>query len=609
MKSNICTLKGRRKVAQFLNDLTIKNQTRRVKSVLNSYNLKYRQKIVLLKVNGRPLLFEATLVGNLKLVNYLLDECGANVEQTGYWEMVKCTSLWVAASRNFFHVVATLLEHGADVNTQSSSQRSAVSIGCHSVKLVRYLVQHGADIQVPDCKGRTCLIYSVHSSRLCQLLIKLGANVNQTDNKGKDALHFAIRKGKIESVKILIKSGVDILRIGPKGNTPLELSAIECKPALVEYLLGTNCYSTESKANAYELLGSKLLMDDLGQTKFYWEKALQIRNQDPANLFPKTVPEHRDHPSVEIPLGVEFQTIEDLNKISVSLESMWTQALLIQLRVLGPKHPGTSNSFTEKIFSHINRAEFDPGMVLLECLFLFYATHLDPLPVGLYLTVSMLRAMAISLIEIDNYDIQHAHNLVCSITRYVSNVGMDFVDSLSPTDRQNKMPDVELYLIEILSQLGYVLSFPLTEEQHDRLNVTLYNLIRRSPHGPGKVGLLHLTIRLNLSQNVLSKLLKCGANIDWQDEWGNTAVHYAIHRFLTDHQPDMLKCLLDHGCHVDLTNSCGYCPLGFLRQNGILANPLSHITLQCMAAKVIKKYRIPYMDILPKEVRYFVNLH
>lgn len=95
-------------------------------------------------------------------------------------------------------------------------------------------------------------------------------------------------------------------------------------------------YGPERVADAYELMGSTCLDEhhDLQLALQFWRKAVQIRHQDPENPIAKGV----KPPSEHFNYAVEFQTMDELENLSMDLDAMRTQSLLICERILGSTH-------------------------------------------------------------------------------------------------------------------------------------------------------------------------------------------------------------------------------------------------------------------------------
>ncbi|XP_036370568.1 protein fem-1 homolog CG6966-like isoform X1 [Octopus sinensis] len=611
-KFDVSKLSGRRKIASLLTEFIRQNNVSKVKNTLNIYNVKQRYMIVSLKINGCPLIFTASHAGNVSLVNYFLDQCDANIEQRGTYVGMKSTPLWIAALRNHFYVVVALVEHGADINTQASSGKSAVSISCRNAKIVKYLIQQGADIDLPDARGRTSLMYSAPHLNICRRLLSLGANVNRVDHKGQDALHFAIKRGQLKTVDLFVRHGTNLLMKDNNGTTPLEFAAIHNKPDILEYLISTNQYGREAIISAYELLGSQFAMDyhltyNAEQVKIWWFRAIEMRHGDTTQA---PIMKHlsTNQRLVTNLIGEEFTSSDFLNQILHDVNSMWTQGLLVQSRILGPRHPTVIKSFMRKACFHINRTDFHSSLHLLYCLLSFFEQFTDPLQNDILDVVGTFSSILMHTVLANNSSTYYIFRIFHCFVKYVSYHIIPYLKKYGRNLMFHRIPDFERFLVEILDLLEFILNFPLPDCQGSEIENSLGELLRHHPRGMNHITLLQLSIRMYRTVSVVEMLLRCGADVNAVDNEGNTAIHYAI-LYPSQHQIEILSSLLQYGCHVDIVNNNGYSALEYLQHCRLITSYLKYCTLQCICARTIREHNVKYKHILSKDLAYFVDKH
>lgn len=90
---------------------------------------------------------------------------------------------------------------------------------------------------------------------------------------------------------------------------------------------------------------------------------------------------------------------------------------------------------------------------------------------------------------------------------------------------------------------------------------------------------------------------------------GNTA---ASNNIVLNSERDKLICLLlNAGTHLDACNIHGKTAADLYKGGNMynVINPINHLTLQCLAAKVIQKYKIPYREYLTSKLANFVSIH
>ena len=149
--------------------------------------------------------------------------------------------LQVAARKGRIVMVKTLLRHGADINSRSSDDESAVDlailngrtqiaellidegatmdasallikaarIGVTDRDTTRFLVERGADTEYRDDNGDTALLIAIRQDnhRFATHLVNLGADVNVKTRDGKSALAVAKSLALGELVSLLERQG------------------------------------------------------------------------------------------------------------------------------------------------------------------------------------------------------------------------------------------------------------------------------------------------------------------------------------------------------------------------------------------------------------------
>lgn len=327
-----------------------------------------RRELVSRVKEGCTPLFISCKKGNVEIVEYLIEECDADVEQKGVYEVPDdrsihyVTPLWCSAVAGKLPVVKCLVKRGANVNSVSDTGSTPVRSACFMTHLdiVQFLVQSGADILKANYNGGTCLINSVQSVPLCDFLLKHGALVNAQDIQLKTALHYAIQEHRFETTKLLLNHGADPHIQSRYGDDALQTACLKVATQIFEHLIEHYPYSGERIAEAYELLGSTFLDEhyDLQTAIQFWRKALSLRSADPSfssspPLSPsspssssssscesrKPVPKHNlVRRKAAYNFCQEFTTVEELENLSLDLDAMRIQSLLICERILGSTH-------------------------------------------------------------------------------------------------------------------------------------------------------------------------------------------------------------------------------------------------------------------------------
>ncbi|KAG8269251.1 hypothetical protein J6590_004547 [Homalodisca vitripennis] len=321
-----------------------------IRTRLERFSKEHRKEIVCRLKDGCAPLFIACKRGHLEIVEYLINTCDADIEQRGLYEVPddrsvhSVTPLWCAAVSGKLPVIRCLVEHGADVNAVSDTGSTPVRSACFMTHLniVSYLVECGADILKANYNGGTCLINSVQSVQLCQYLLQNGAYVNARDIQNKTALHYAIQEHRFETTKLLLDHGADPHARSRYNDDALQTACLKGAAQIFLYLIDRIPYDPERLADAHELMGSTFLDEhtDSQVALLHWQMATNLRRQHGTNGEP-LLKRPEMTPKSAFGFAKEFRTEEDLQNISLDLDAMRIQSLLVCERVLGPTHKDT----------------------------------------------------------------------------------------------------------------------------------------------------------------------------------------------------------------------------------------------------------------------------
>jgi ankyrin repeat protein len=227
--------------------------------------------------------YKAKDLNNIRIVNFLLEN-GVDVnKQDNYGN----TALMLASNYSNKYsnneTVKLLLQYEADANIQNDDGNTALILAsCYSNnysnnETIKILLKYGADINIQNNEGFTALNHACLYSNTCsnnntvKLLIENGADLeNISDNEntilmsvtsnlmGKDNLKFINttyldkEKSNIDTLKILIKSGVEINKKDDFGYTALLYTSLFCdndKDIMIAKLLLDNRADIDLKEN------------------------------------------------------------------------------------------------------------------------------------------------------------------------------------------------------------------------------------------------------------------------------------------------------------------------------------------------------------------------
>ncbi|CAH3150812.1 unnamed protein product [Porites lobata] len=151
--------------------------------------------------------------GHTNTVNVLI-QYGANValtDDSGF------TALHYACiDHGSLEILGCLIQKGADVNTGSNDKLTPLMIAAEKghINALTLLIKFGADVDLQDKNGKTALHHAVYGSDVsCEILsclIEMGADVSAGGNINHTPLMIAAEKGHINAVTFLIRNGADV---------------------------------------------------------------------------------------------------------------------------------------------------------------------------------------------------------------------------------------------------------------------------------------------------------------------------------------------------------------------------------------------------------------
>jgi len=589
--------------------------------------------------NGCAPLFLACKNGSADVVEYLISKCNAPIEQKGLFEVEEegvrhsVTPLWCAAVSGRLAVVRVLLRHGADVNAVSDSGSTSVRSVCYIVRpgmeschlaIIRALVTAGANIHVANHFGGTCLINSVQSAELVKFLIRQGADVNAEDVQHKTALHYAIQEHRLDTAKILVENGADLIKESKYGDDALQTACVKGALSIFNYLLDVHEYPLGRICDAFDLMGASFLLEtqDISSSLFFWRKSIELRTAT-ALGGDMEKPSLGPHPV----LGIEeFRTDEELEELLFDMNTMRLQALIITERVLGCLHKDTIFRYMYAGAAHADMGEYR------QCIKLWnYALGLKIMKETLLSsdTSFTVRAviqlyMNILLREQSREELQFTD--VLTTTRHINSGLEQSIALLEIQPRYKTQEDNFDLVLQCWLHLCYLLvTLACTYQEKCDTYSVVCEAKNLNPRGQNNESLLHLSVSNSStiprtgaeepepndmfpSEDVVKYLLEAGYDPNVKNEAGETPLHVAAKK--ENYSISILSLLLRHGALLCAKDNSQVTPLTILQRQPAKLNVMEFISLKCLAVKVLKQFlfNITAKDIGHHCLSYF-NLH
>lgn len=159
------------------------------------------------------------------------------------------TPLMYAAASGDRDVVRWLLSHGANIALVDEKKQNALfyAVEGHHDAAVKLLLEQGSPLIEKNAQGTTMLQLAIEEAPILQLLLDAGANPELEDSDGSTAINKAASQGQVDSIRVLIKRGVNIHHRDEAGWSPL-LDACGTTPneEAVRILMESGARSTDT---------------------------------------------------------------------------------------------------------------------------------------------------------------------------------------------------------------------------------------------------------------------------------------------------------------------------------------------------------------------------
>lgn len=610
--------------------------------------------------NDKIPLVIASRNGHVDVVRYLLSKgADPNIVGTVSFDgetIYGAPALWAASAAGKFEVVRFLVEEaGANINQTTNTSSTPLRGACYDghLEIVKYLVQHGADIEVANQHGHTSLMIAAYRQKVdvVRYLISCGADVNRSSKKGNTAMHDAVEGENLEVCTLLLNAGA---RLMPDefGVCPL-MCAVMIGADWVLPMLLEHCESSKKRRDALKLLGCTRVdkkMDMVGAIEA-WNDAINVPLTDEDR---KHIDEGLEQFVVsDVYEGLkEIETLEDIQAIEDSPDAIRMQALLIRERILGGAHADVHYYLRFRGAVYSDLGYFDKCYELWSHALILQQTHLTPLHLS---TQTMFQAFletflhtlndrAIQMELAGRRNAAPKHDIIAFVFERVCyelerlfewgerpltdlcNCGEDHVHH-SCDDEKKRVVLFGLQLLGLMNRL----SLPIhDEEEYDeftefcraaesvKIDVRrLVNVCRKL-----EIPLLHLAVKeIDVvdydgmpSYFVVNRLLASGVCVNSKDSDGSTALHV----ILKNAHPRMsiVRLLLEYGAHALARDANGETCVEIIASRieslPLFSYPIrlgKYITLKGLAANAVRRNKIAHEGSIPHDLVFFTDLH
>ncbi|KAK3743309.1 hypothetical protein RRG08_007547 [Elysia crispata] len=585
-------------------------------------------------------LVAAAMGGATKVVQVLLSNFEVDMEQRttvrfdGY-VIQEATALWCAAGAGHLDIVKLLIKHGACVNSKTATNSTPLRAACFDghVAIVKYLLEQGADLTIPNKYNNTCLMISCYKGHadVVRHLLEKGADPDLKAHCGATSIHFAAECGRLEVVKELVHFGASML-VNDLGMTPLMVAA-ECgREQIVRFFLTqVNC-TRLCRIEALELLGASFANDketyDLTKTYNYLLEAMALRinnkgmvseEENPQGIISKPncepIPAYGNHR--------ECQTLRDLEIIRGNRDALHMEALTIRERILGSKNPEIPHPVIFRGAVFADNGRFDRCIALWMHAMVLRQVNSRSIHKDLLRFSQVFSQMVTLGVDLEFKDVE-------SVIQHGLLELQIFLRAGSSGLCENKSSSSEMYQANILSMI-YLITIALSVVRNTDQNALyrlIYQFLKIKPSLKNGYSPLHIVLDPMIcvddfhvnsvvifpDKKIVSAFVACGVDMDALDFSHSTALHVITNAKLKAEQEatrqDIIKILLKHGAHSDITNSKGETPYT-LATGPALTTLITYgnVTLRCLAAHCIRKHNIPFKDQIPRCLEEFVEWH
>ena len=529
------------------------------------------------------------------------------------------TPLMIASRYGQLDAMTFLIKQGANVNLQDKEGETALHYAVDgsdvSCEVLSCLIENGANFDAFSNSGCTPLMKAIHNQliQVVTYLIEHGANIDLQDKNGNTALHHAVGVTNFcDIIDHLVTGGASHI-CNNQGLTPLLLVSDRGNVAVVEHLIKRPEITKEQRINALELLGASLVILHAAGFERSFEKGLKYikcgMEERFSNLSEPLLKQSMEQAVKACQNRKECQSLEELAQIEGDLDSMVIESIVIRERIIG------NESESLRYVTAAAGCYFHANRNFSTCLALY--RH----------AVKIAQSSKQSAdFQLDNMSRLLHEEFKRSGLPKVNNHLIELFELILleyETQHKVKKPNSLSRLLDISAKVVLFISKVEFhgESKRSNLSTMLKQLFRKDPQDRSGNTLLHKVIECHMDNEVYScldavkLLLSAGFNVNAKNKKGNTPLHIAANFKPRSGKiclvAEILQVLIDGGAHHDFVNNDSKTPMDMAKTDEahMTLSESRNLELQCISARAVRKFGIPYLGVVPRTLEKYINMH
>lgn len=117
-------------------------------------------------------------------------------------------------------------EKGGNLKRKDNYKQSVIYYAAREGKkiLLQYLINEGLEVEENDYMMQSPLFYSAKynkTTEITEILLKSGCDPNHKDSNGQTPLFYAAAEGNLDTCKLLIRNGANVLSTDKNKERPM----------------------------------------------------------------------------------------------------------------------------------------------------------------------------------------------------------------------------------------------------------------------------------------------------------------------------------------------------------------------------------------------------